>query len=363
MSKKILVLLVSLCGVLSCLNLASAEEAVVRADDIRSKLPADGPAKGSKLELSTFFEAPMHSFLISTEAGRVDSKAVGQRVQYSPTFGPNVGVRAAYEVWSLSYSRRLSFVEGAEVAKYGKTDYDDWRLGARLSKNLLLETYYQNYRGFYADLSGREGLRTEVRTQNTFAGPVSGTENTIISRPDINALNYGLRVTYVLPLMELARALASEKDKAGLNWEFNFLTKAYYNRLAITGDRPLIPDTIQGAFSPIASLREYWAHTAGAGVGIGAEVPMGSPAWTFGMSGLLGAGIQRQTAVFKDRDSSAVTLGQELNAEMYIDWKGLNHGFRWGIYLDNFSSKVDEIHFDSMNLGFNLLYSYSGIVF
>ena len=326
--------------------------------EIRGEM-TDGDSAKKKLTLSSFVEIPTHTFLISTGAGRVDQRQVDQRIQYNPTFGPNLGVRGTYELWSLSLSKRLSFANGQDEQKYGKSDYDDWRVGYNFSKAFFVETYYQNYRGFYTDLTGQEGLQTSFGSDGSQSSSGGG-RSQIVNRPDISALNYGMRATYALPLMPIFKVFSSEEEKKTMNWDFNFLTKMYYNRLGIAGDKPLVPASTANSFSPIASLKEYWSNTLGVGAGLGVAVPA-SNEFTFGFSALLGAGFQRQTNVFTDRESVAFTTAQEMNANLYLDWKGDKHGFRFDLYFDTYSSKVSDVNFDTSSLGLNLIYSYSGI--
>lgn len=338
----------------------SANEEQLEGDGkLSAELPTNKSAK-RKLTLSSFVEIPTHSFLISTGAGQVDQRQVDQRVQYNPTFGLNVGVRGTYDFWTLSLSKRQSFVSQEDAQTYGKSDYDDWRVGYNFTKTFLIESYYQNYRGFYTDLSGQEGLQTSFGSGGSQSSSSSGGQSQIVNRPDISALNYGLRATYALPLMPFFKLFSSDKEKDSMNWDFNFLTKAYYNRLSITGDRPLVPGSAENSFSPIASLKEYWSNTLGVGAGLGVVVPA-SKQFIFGFDAMLGAGFQRQTNVFLDHESVAYTTAQEMNANLYMDWKGDTHGFRFGLYLDTLSSKIDDINFDTSNLGLNLIYSYSGI--
>lgn len=330
------------------------------SQELRTELPDSNSSK-KKLTLSSFVEIPTHSFLISTGTGRVDQRQVDQRIQYNPTFGPNIGIRGTYNFWSLSLSKRLSFVNQQDAQTYGKSDYDDWRVGYNVTKAFLIELYYQNYRGFYTDLAGQEGLQTSFGSgSGQSSSNNQGGQSQIISRPDISALNYGVRATYALPLMPIFRIFSSDQEKESMNWEMNFLTKAYYNRIGITGDRPLVPASTANSFSPIASLKEYWSNTLGIGAGLGVIVPA-SKQFTFGFDAILGAGFQRQTNVFTDHESVAYTTAQEMNANLYMDWKGDSHGFRFGIYLDTLSSKVDDVNFDTSSLGLNMIYSYSGI--
>lgn len=313
------------------------------------------------LSLSSFFEIPTHSFLISTDSGRLNQQQVGQRIQYNPTFGPNIGVSGTYDFWILTLSKRLSFANQQDTQTYGKSDYDDLRVGYNFSKEFLVESYYQNYRGFYTDLNGKEGLQTSFGSDNSQSSADSQSSSShIISRPDISTLNYGLRATLALPLMPLFKIFSSEQEKKSMNWDFNFLTKAYYNHLSITGNQPLVPASTTNSFSPIASLKEYWTNTLGVGAGLGVVVPASSQ-FIFGFDSILGVGFQRQTNVFVDHESVAYTTAQEMNSNLYADWKSENHGFRFGLYLDTFSSKVDNINFDSSSLGLNLTYSYSGL--
>lgn len=314
-----------------------------------------------KLVLSSFVEIPTHSFLISTGAGRTDQHGVEQRIQYNPTFGPNVGVSGSFGDWSLSLSKKISLINEQDIQTYGKSDYDDWRVRYSITKNLLIESYYQNYRGFYTDLSGQEGLQTSFGTNGTPSSSNSQPgQSQIISRPDISALNYGLRTTYAIPMMPIFQIFASQEEKKSMNWDFNLLTKVYYNRMSITGDRPLVPAATSNSFSPIAALKEYWSNTLGVGAGLGIIVPA-STRFIFGFDAMLGSGFQRQTNIFMDHENTAYTTAQEMNANLYLDWKGNNHGFRFGIYMDTLSSKVNDINFDTTNMGLNIIYSYGGI--
>ncbi len=353
---------VSLFVLMSALT-ASANEAYLGASEpvqaIRSNSLDTKPGK-KRLTVSSFIEIPTHSFLISTGAGRVDKRKVDQRIQYNPTFGPNIGVRGVYDLWSLSLSKRMSFISDRDAQTYGRSDYDDWRIGYNLTETFFLEAYYQNYRGFYTDLNGQEGLQTtfDRGTQSLADNPAG--QSQIISRPDISALNYGLRATFTFPLMPVFKAFSVEDEKENTNWDINFLSKIYYNRLGISGDRPLVPDSTANSFSPIATLKEYWSNTLGIGAGLGVIVPATSR-FTFGFDAMLGAGFQRQTNVFVDRSSVVYTVAQEMNSNLYMNWKGVDHGFRFGFYVDALSSKVDDINFDTTSLGVNLIYSYRGL--
>lgn len=307
--------------------------------------------------LSAIIEMPTHSFLISTNAGRVNQAQVDQRIQYNPTFGPNVGVRGTYEQWDLSLSKKLNFSNAVDEKKYGKTSYDDLRLGFKFSDVLAIESYYQSYRGFYTDLSGQQGLQS---TFDGSGGSAASGPSQIINRSDISALNFGFRLSHTLPLMPLFRAFEiSQAEKAKMNWDFNLLSKIYYNRLRISGDQALVPATTTNSFSPIALLKEYSANTIGLGLGLGAAVPM-SVESTFGFEALLGVGLQRQANDFSDHNSISYTTAQEMNAKLFIDWAGQQHGLRTNLYLDTYSAKVDDINFDTSNLGVNLIYSYTG---
>ncbi len=329
-------------------------------DGMREILPVKH-AQRKTLTLSTFLDMPTHSVLISTGSGRIDQRQVDQRVQYNPTFGPNIGVRGVYDLWSLSLSQRPSFGSQNEVSIYGKSKYDDWRLGLHLTDSFVIEAYYQNYRGFYTDLTGQEGLQTSfgptASEPSTLSAPV---DSQIINRPDISSLNYGLRATHTLELTPIFSAFSTEKERETMNWDFNFLTKAYYNRMSIKGSRSLVPETTSNSFSPIASLKEYWSNTLGVGAGLGVVVPA-SPQVTFGFAALLGAGFQRQTNVYTESEQVGYTTAIEMNSSMYMDWKKEAHGFRFGLYFDTISSKVKDVNLDMSSLGLNLIYSYSGI--
>lgn len=316
-----------------------------------------------KLVLSSFIDMPTHSFLISTGAGRADKTQVSQRVQYNTTFGPTVGINATYDFWTLTIGKRLSFVDKNDSQKYGQTNYDDFRLGYYIFDSLLAESYYQNYLGFYTDLTGQEGLQTSFGDDSTAVENDSSQsqESQIVKRSDVSALNYGLRLTAVLPLTPIFRAFASDKEKESMNWDFNWLTKLYYNRLKVSGAEPLVPNAVANSFSPIASLREYSSNTLGLGAGIGVVVPA-SPQTKVGFDAILGAGYQRQANKFIEEERVAYATAVEMNSNFFVNWKGNDHGFRFGLYLDSFSSKVKDVNFDSTSLGLNLLYSYYGLL-
>src|SRR3990167_1717208 len=250
------------------------------------KSPEDDPTK-ERLVLSSFVEIPTHSFFISTGAGRVDQRQVDQRIQYNPTFGPNLGMKGSYGRWALILSKRLSFINAQDKQKYGKTEYDDWRLGFNITKAFLIETYFRKYRGFYTDLNGQEGLQMSFGPNEPQSPSENGKmgESIIINRPDISALNYGLKATYALPLMpffeflslfgdfnseeEFEEVKETEEAKNMGDLDFNLLTMMYFNRLSITGDFPLVPASTSNSFSPIASMKEYWFNTLGVGLGMG----------------------------------------------------------------------------------------------
>ncbi len=311
-----------------------------------------------QLVLSSFIEIPTHSFLISTNQGRVDQRQVDQRIQYNPTFGPNVGVMAQYKAWHFSLSKRLTFIDEQEQEKYGRSDYNDWRAGYQITKYFFVETYYQNYKGFYTDLSGEEGLQTSFGGGQR--GMTASDPKNIISRPDISALNYGLRAIFALPLTPLLNFFNSMNNRDSVDWEFNILTKIYYNHLRIAGDQPLVPPIASNSFSPIASLEEYSTNTLGLGMGLGVIVPASSTV-SIGFDAMLGSGFQRQVNEYADYKRTKYTNALEMNSNLYFNWKNQNHGFRTGFYWDTYSSKVDGVNFDSSNLGLNLIYSYSGI--
>lgn len=341
----------------------------IKSDDIYKSVYSTK----KNLKLTSLIEIPTHSILISTDAGRSDNEQTSQRIQYNPTFGPNLGIRAAYDLLNFSFAKKLSFISQQEIQTYGQSNYDDFRLGFNFSKYINVETYYQNYRGFYTDLSGQEGLQTTFNSNNSgnSAPSANNSSKQIISRPDMTALNYGVRTIFTLPLVPIFNAFSTDTNKYSaidslknepFNWDFNFLTKIYYNRLAITADQPLVPASKANSISPIASLKEHWANTLGVGAGLGVVLST-SNSITWGFDAILGAGFQRQTNVFTDHESVGYTTAQELNSNFFIDWKKLNHGFHFGVYWDTFSSKVDNINFDNSSLGLNLAYSYSGLYF
>jgi hypothetical protein len=160
--------------------------------------------------------------------------------------------------------------------------------------------------------------------------------------------------------MPLMRDFASQEDQKFMNWDFDFLTKFYYNHERVGGTQALVPSIASGAFSEVSALREYSTHTVGAGAGIGVSVPV-TPTFTAGLSGLFGAGFQRQTNVFADHETTASALAEEMNMSIFMDWKHKKDGFRVEIYADSLGSTVNDIHFDSTSVGLNLVYYYDGI--
>lgn len=332
--------------------------------DINSSVESQQPQKvaTSPLQLTASLEIPTHSFLISTSAGRVNQRDVDQRIQYNPTFGPNIGIHGSYEQWSLGFKKRFYFNNPNDEKKYGKTDYDDYRLGYNFSEFFSMDAYYQNYRGFYTDLSGQEGLQATFNGSGGGAAASSSQESQIISRSDILTRNYGLRALLTLPLMPFFKAFSTQKEEIPVDWDFNVLSKVYYNHLEIVGDQALVPDVTANSFSPISSLKEFSANTLGVGFGLGVLV-RATPESSFGFSALAGPGFQRQANIYSDHSETRYTTATEINANFSYEWKNLIHGFKSELYFDTVSSKVNDVHFDSSHLGLNLAYSYSGLQF
>lgn len=325
-----------------------------------TKLKKQDKSNQNNFIISVFTEIPTYSFLISTDVGRVDKKEVKQRVQYGPTFGPNLGLAINYKGLDFSLSKRISSSDSDKIEKYGKTDYIDFRTRYKLFESVDIEAYYQKYKGLFTDLNGQEGLQTSFGDSNSSSG-ISNEESMIISRPDISAVNFGLRAIRTVRLNPLFSFFNPSAKNESSSWDLNFLTKAYYNRLIVSGDEPLVPAANSDSFSPIASLKEVWTHSLGLGAGLGVHVPT-SKKFSMGFNTLIGFGLQRQATVFSDREETSYnTDSQEVNTNLYVDWKSLKHGFHFGIYWDHISSKIDDVNFDSSNLGASLRYSYRGL--
>jgi hypothetical protein len=137
------------------------------------------------------------------------------------------------------------------------------------------------------------------------------------------------------------------------------LGKLYYNRQGITADSALVPESLSSAFSPIASLKEFWSNTIGVGAGLGCVIPI-SDSFDFGFDATLGGGFQRQTHVFADRESVAYTFAQEMNAKMYTKGEFGKHAVEADIYMDMLSSKVDDLNLDATSVGTKVVYTYTG---
>ncbi|NUN06890.1 MAG: hypothetical protein HUU57_14150 [Bdellovibrio sp.] len=71
--------------------------------------PVSGDSR-RKLELATFLEIPSHTILISTDVGQSNMGAVKQRVQWNPTMGPNLGIQATYDIFSIYVKKRFSLL-------------------------------------------------------------------------------------------------------------------------------------------------------------------------------------------------------------------------------------------------------------
>lgn len=298
--------------------------------------------------------------MISTDAGRVDQRQVTQRVQYNPTVGPNLGLRATYDLLSITFSKRLWELNQAEVQKYGRSDFEDWRVGYALPYYFSLEGYYQNYKSFYTDLNGKEGLQSSFGSTQGSSSQDPNLPSQIVSRSDISAGNLGLRLKQELPIMWIFRAFANEKDKESMNWDLLFLTKLYYNQMKISGDQALVPNARADSFSPIAGLREMGSSNLGLGFGIGCILPA-SENVVFKVDATVGRGYQRQNNRFNDREESKNTTSLEMNSNFSMDWKGQNHGAGFALYFDSLSSKVGDFNLDTTSAGANVIYTYSGI--
>ena len=310
------------------------------------------PRSHSKLELATFLEIPTHTILISTDLGQSNMGAVKQRVQWNPTMAPNLGIRASYDMWSLYLKKRFSLLSDKDAQIYGRSEYDDYRISLQATQYISADVYYQNYRGFYTDLSGQEGLKTSFGNGNSASTAIPAGPTQIVSRPDMQAMNYGARITGILPLSDLLLS-------SSLAWKLNVLGKAYYNRQSIVGDGAIVPEARAGTLSPIASLKEYWANTLGVGAGLGCDFPM-TESFALGFDAMLGVGFQRQSQVFLDREAIAYTTAKELNTNFFMNWKYPDHGYRLSFYADSFMTDVEGVHLDTTSLGFTFMFSYSG---
>jgi hypothetical protein len=316
------------------------------------------PAKRSEVfRMSPFLEIPSQAFLISTDQGRVDQAKVDQRISYSPTFGMNLGVKLGYRATSLSISKRVNFSTASSREIYGDTDFMDMRFGYQISKTLRIETYYQDYQGFFADLSGQQGL--QLSFGNGVVSSSSILEPKIINRPDLEALNYGAKLQHSFNLMPLLRAGATpEQIESSEAWNIFWLSQAYYNRIRMMGSKALVPSESSGAFSPIADLSEFWTHSLGLGTGLGAEVLM-TKTFAMGFEVLLALGLQKQSQIFLTEQHSGLATSSAMNSKMFLDWRGQLQSFRIHLNWDLFSSRYRDIHFDTSNLGLTIAYSRS----
>lgn len=332
--------------------------------DVGSNIGLLPTVEKKTLSLTASLEIPSHTFLISTKAGRVDQRQVDQRIQYTPTFGPNIGIYGQYEQWNFGLKKRFYLGSLKDEQKYGKTDYDDYRLGYHFNKFIAINAYLQNYHGFYTDLNGQEGFKTTFGDSNTSSATSSPSEEShIIKRSDVVTRNYGLQAQFALPLLPFF-ALFNTKEPVPPtdSWEFNLLSKIYYNHLEIIGDQVLVPTVTLNSFSPISSLKEMSSNTLGIGLGLGVVVHATAES-SFGLAALAGPGFSRQANIYLDHDETNYTTASEINANIYYRWKNAEHGFQSGLYFDTISSKVKDVHFDSSHLGVNLAYSYSGFQF
>lgn len=317
--------------------------------------------------LAPFIEFPSHTFLISTNAGRVDSANISQRVQYSPTHSPLLGLRFGMDMYSFSYSRKINLLSQQDKEIYGESKYDDYRMRFDLFKDVLFaEAYYQNYRGFYTDLSGQAGFRTVVNSSASASSEpmtTGSTASSIISRPDIQAQNYGLRLSgkaSLLPLLKFFEAFSSDPkiaDSSVDTWDMYLSSKIYYNRHALSGDYALVPSAANNAFSPMADLMRVSSNTFGVGAGMGVDY-FSSETFNMGFSATLGVGTQRQYVGYADRDATEWVRAIEMNAGMHIDYKGERSNFRTELYMDTLSSKIRDINLDVTSLGINFSYLY-----
>lgn len=320
------------------------------------------------LKLTTYMEFPSLNVLLATDQGEGDLNLVGERVQYNPVAGPNFGITGELFGFKLSWAKKMTFLSPKDQQVFGHNPSEDWKATYHFTDHVEVDVYYQNYKGFTADLNGASGLQTTVSRGNQGnSEPQPGQPSRrpdIINRPDIQAKNLGGRVRLVQKF-----GAGEETSSENLNFGNSFLpgwmslkilSYGYYNSGEMQGKENLVPSQRAEALSSISNLRSISTDTFGLGVGFGLGAAFTSK-WKLDLEGTFGGGLQNRNLKFVDKPESDFGFGQEVTMKIDIARRGVLHDFEAGLNLALSRAKARSIAVHSTAVAAVFAYTYKGI--
>jgi hypothetical protein len=317
----------------------------IEASAIESKSPSF---------IESFIEAPTHSFVIATPNGEENISANAERIQYNPTFSPNIGIKAKFAQFEFSHSQKSPSSADPEI--YGRSKYQDWQMNWRAMRWLSLSGFYQDYQGFYADLNGKDGLQSSFSTNEESevlsTSKVAVFDDPIKKRPDIRVKWVGAHITGALPLVPIINASTTDpKQKLPDAMVFDLLVDGSYSVLDLAGSSSLVPEELHPTLATAATIRGFDATTTTGSIGLeaGFQMPSGTR-FCFGASGGAGSQSQARTTTDGRLNLARGTNVHTMQAWLSFDYAGERHG--WGLAgrTDTLSSEVRDLRLTSNRL-------------
>lgn len=173
--------------------------------------------------------------------------------------------------WAFRYQPRYN--KGYDPKK-GKTEYFDIRSTYSLT-NMIIDTYYQRYQGFYVLQYEEDGHKKQVR-------------ETDVIRPNLQINNFGVITTYVFKGETFAPRAAIDFTKKQTRMGHSPLVSLSYLNSYIRDDDRIIPESIGQDFGNYSDINDIKLHTLTVAGGYGITGVVRD--FLFHAAGQLGAG-------------------------------------------------------------------------
>lgn len=325
---------------------------------------AEAVSSRTPLKVESFIEIPSFLFLLSVDGGAASTAYSSRRVQYNPTFGPNLGIRASFSPISLTWTTKLRPGE-SYTRKYGETAFSDIRMSAT-HKNWAGDIFYQRYDGFHADLNAKDGLSVQSGPDASFANHASigdtytgSSKEQIIKRPDISSKHYGAIAYHAMPVypdQTTARAFDFAFHSGDVpDLAIDLIFNGYLNHLSIGGSSALVPEERQERFGEGAQARALNMNALGASTGLAFVMGFSKPMYMNALV-MLGGGLQHRTVELADNQFSGVGFLQNMNSRIGLGARGETQSFDVNIIFDVWRSSVKNVRLDSSSIGLVLTY-------
>lgn len=310
------------------------------------------------IQIGTFLEVPSIDILLSVDEGRETLSAKEKRIQYTPSATTRWGINLAYNFFEFKYKTLLFDEDSARAERYGKSKYDDYSLKMEVG-NFTSRVFYQETKGFYADLNSNSGS-TFGGSEETTAVSDEGEE--IIIRNDLRALNWGVSVGYDIVVYDPrdSRALfGSSSDKDDFEIGFKLLSAIDYSNFVLEGSDFLIPPQRRDFFSnDYAELTGIGYQRLGADIGLAVNWYFAEK-WTVFVSGKGGPGLQITEKIYADARETRTQLAEHMNFDFGFTYKSKQHAFRTAFEVDSWSSEIAGGNLDVQRSIFGINYTYS----